>query len=94
MDAYTHRMMLMASRPEDMKHGKAAGAALCSPMVECSVSPQTPLVRHTNKVSESQGCVSLAVVYVSSESEAICPHERLTKLLIDDSLTCTLMVHI
>lgn len=43
------------------------------------VSPQTALVRHTNKVHISQGCMSLAVVFVPLERESICPHERLTK---------------
>lgn len=61
------------------------------------VSPKTALVRHTNKVSVSQGCMSLAVVFVPLERESICPHERLTKLLINNTglfSNCTWILYV
>lgn len=50
------------------------GTAVCSPHggMQC-VSPQTAAVRHTNKVSVSQGCRSLPVVYTPLGRESICP---------------------
>lgn len=58
------------------------------------VSPQTALVRHTNKVSVSLGCLSLAVVFVPLGRESICPHERLTKLLRNDTVISNLYLDI
>lgn len=71
-DEYTHRYSsLLPPTP----HGG----------MQC-VSPQTAAVRHTNKVSVSQGCRSLPVVYTPLGWESICPpRERMTKLLINDA---------
>lgn len=63
------------------------GTAVRSPHggMQC-VSPQTAAVRHTNKVSVSQGCRSSPVVYTPLGRESICPpRERMTKLLINDA---------
>lgn len=52
--------------------------------IQCVSSP-TALAKHTNKVCVSQGCESLAVVFIPLERQSICPCERPAERLMNNS---------